>query len=66
MEDGMIEYRMGGVWTLAFLNESFRDPTPTVWVFTDRETYLAELARLQGQNHIRIVQNGVSLVKGGA
>jgi hypothetical protein len=47
-------------WTITFLNKSFENPTPTVWVCGNKDLYETSLAKLRGQKHIEIVQNGPS------
>jgi len=49
--------------TITFLNRSFENPTPTVWVCENKTTYDRALARLQILGHIEIVQNGASHVE---
>ena len=59
-----IDVYMGSVFTLAFFNDALGDKTPRVWVFTDKSVYKGWLAELQCQEHIRVVQSGISVVKG--
>ena len=49
-------------WTITFLNKSFENPTPTVWVCPNKDAYERALEKLRSQKWIEVVQNGSSHV----
>lgn len=55
-----------GVWvaTIAFKNKTHgENPDTVVWVCENQEVYENRLSYLQSQEHIEIVQHGLSQVK---
>ncbi len=60
----MIEiHPMGYCRTITFFNLTFKDSDPTVWVCEDAEAFDRCLRELQGMGHIKIIQQGPSVVK---
>ena len=61
---GISTYAFDTVFTIVFENLTFHDTDPTVWVCTDKAAFDQQLERLAGMSHIRVIQQGPSLVKG--
>lgn len=59
----MIDVSLNACWTIVFLNKSFENPTPTVWVCTTKAVYDRSVASLQNLKHVEIIQNGPSHVE---
>lgn len=59
----MIDVYFSACWTIVFLNRSFQNPTPTVWVCENKAVYDRSLMSLRSQKHIEIIQNGPSHVE---
>ena len=46
--------------TITFLNLSFKEPTPEVWVCANREAFESSVEKLTAMKHIKILKAGNS------
>jgi hypothetical protein len=61
---GISTYAFDTVFTIVFENLTFQNTDPTVWVCTDKAAFDLQLEKLAAMSHIRVIQQGPSLVKG--